>query len=181
MLVVMVLGSVLQRPRGGHEDGPCVGVIEDICDIQSGRLAHCRMVILIDLRTKGVVVVEAPDTRGRRRWKVGLSWGFGPDAQGIAGLCYAGPCRIHGAEETVKTTLLRGHAPEPEGVHGEANETTCPSPCAYHDISSSSVRSTSGFASANSSADPELALGNAILLITSGWICTRCAVGALRS
>ena len=69
-------------------------------------------------------------------------------------------------------------------MHGEASETTCPSSRAYHDISSSSVHSSSRSASVNSSAVAELWYGDAVvvdLLITSGWICTRCAAGAFRS
>ena len=51
-------------------------------------------------------------------------------------------------------------APERKGVYGEAvSSTTWPSSRAYHDISSSSVRSPSGSASVNSSAVAELALG----------------------
>ena len=38
---------------GGHEDGPCIGVIEDIRDVQSGVRGGARgMVILSDLRTE---------------------------------------------------------------------------------------------------------------------------------
>ena len=55
---------------GGHEDGPCIGVIEDIRDVQSGVRGGARgMVILSDLRTEGVIVVEAPGTGAAQREK----------------------------------------------------------------------------------------------------------------
>ena len=143
-------------------------------------------VILSDLRTEGVVFV-VPGTGGRRRGKVGSSWGFGPDTRGIAGkgllILLRGPLKDTWDGGSGKSNSAGGRGRGPEGMHasGEASETTCPSSRAYHDISSSSVRSTSGSASANSSAVAELALGSAVLLIMSGWICTRCAAGGLPS
>ena len=70
---------------------------------------------------EGVVVVEAPGTGGHRRGKVGSSWGFGPDARGIAGLILiCGPLQDTWDRGSGKSNSARGRTPEPEGVHGEA-------------------------------------------------------------
>ena len=143
-------------------------------------------VILSDLRTEGVMVVEVPGTGGRRRGKVGSSWGFGPDMWGIAGrgllILLRGPLQDTCDGGSGKSNSSRERVPEPEGMHGEASETTCPSSRAYHDISSSLARSPSGSASANSSAVAELTFGGIDdVLIANGCIRTRCATEVLRS
>jgi hypothetical protein len=140
-------------------------------------------VILSDLRTEGVVVVVPGRGRSsawRRRGKVGSSWGCGPGSAGRGLLILLrGPLAEAREGASGRASL---HAPEPEGVQGVARETTWESSRAHHDISSLSVLSASRSASMNSSAVAELALGAVVdLLITSGWICTRCAAGALRS
>ena len=161
-------------------------------------------VILRDLRTEGAVVVPAGRVgrgcRDGRRWrgKVGSSCGCGPGVRGIAGrgllIRLRGPVLDHvlepreggGNRESGREQV----ALDEEDADGEARETTWLSSRAYHDTSSSSTplacssESENG-ANVNSNTSAELALGASSalvdLVITSGWICTRWAAGALRS
>ena len=161
-------------------------------------------VILSDLRTEGVVVVPGAGTGSgwregrRRRGKVGSSWGFGPGARGSAGrgllIRLRGPVLVHVLEPRegggYRESGREPVALDEEDADGEAREITWLSSRAYHDTSSSSSplacssESENG-ANVNSNTSAELALGASSaledLVITSGWICTRCAAGALRS
>jgi hypothetical protein len=121
-------------------------------------------VILSDLGTE-VVVVVLPGTGGgstwRRRGKVRSSWGYGPGSAGRGLLIrLLGPC-CWNREKVVsgKSESARRCAPEPEGVHGEVSDTSWLSSRAYHNTSSSLVRSPSPFrsASVNPSAVAKLA------------------------
>ena len=78
----------------------------------------------------------------------------------------AGLCQMHVTEEAGKSSLRTGALEE-----GISSKTTWSSLRAHHDVSSSSVCSPSGSASANSSAMAELALGGVVLFVMSGWIC----------
>jgi hypothetical protein len=111
------------------------------------------------------------------------SWECRPKIVGRGLLIRLGRALIELREGGVgNSEAARGRAPEPGGMHGEASDTTWPSSRAHHDIPSSSVRSPSPSrpVSVNSStvAEPGVVVD---FLITSGWIFTRCAAGALHS
>ena len=68
---------------GGHEDGPCVAVVDRDVKWERG-VWRCARNSDLKRLAHGVVVV-VPGTGRRRRGKVGSSWGFGPDTRGTAG------------------------------------------------------------------------------------------------
>ncbi len=135
----------------------------------------------------------------RRRGKVGSSCGLGPGVRGSAGrgllirLC--GPVLVLALEPWEGGGRSEsGRAPvalDAEGARGEASETSWPSSRAYHDTSSSPPSCSSSSSGPENGAivnsntfaglASEVSSAGVDLVVTSGWICTRWAAGALRS
>lgn len=129
----------------------------------------------------------------RWRGKVGSSWGLGPGVRGIAGrgllirLCWPDLvlAREGGGSESGRAVV----GLDADGARGEASETSWPSSRAYHDTSSSSCSCSSSGSENGAMVNSNTSAGSASevsrmgvdLVITSGWICTRWAAGALRS